>query len=565
MSDPTVLPRPVRDREIASTADGVDITRGYTGPLLIPADKVLRNRGGGDLAIYEQVLSEPKVFADFQQRRLAVTSAEWAVEPASERRADKKAAEFIRTQLQRVGFDARTGGMLFGVFYGYAVAELLYGVEGGQIVWNAIKVRNRRRFRFTPEGELRMLTVSHMWEGVELPREKFWNFCTGADHDDEPYGLGLGHWCYWPVLFKRNGIKFWLSFVEKFAGPTGLGKYDEASTQAERDKLLQAVRAIQSDSGIIIPKGMEVSLLEATRGGTVDYKGLHDTMDETLSKVILGQIASSQGTPGKLGDEKLQSDVRDDIVKADADLVCESLNVGPITWLTRWNFPDADPPRVYRVLEQSEDLNAAAERDERIFNIGFKPTLAEVTSKYGGEWVEVPASAAGLIPGLDPGEPNAVPGLEATGAESVQQTALNGAQIKSLAEIIQQVEAGALDRSRARALIEAGFPAILPEQVSRLLGAKGVAEFAAALQPKTQPNREDQLANMLARVADPVVGGMIDRVRELVDQATSLEEIRDGLLALAPTMPTDRLAEAIQLALAVAGVAGMADAGDDSA
>lgn len=400
-----ILPRPTRDQEIASTRDGLDITRGYTGPLLVPADRVLRQRGGGDLAVYESVLSEPQVQSTLQQRRLAITSKEWTVEPASSRRADKKAAEFISKQLRKIGFDGRTGKMHYGLFYGYAVAELLYGVEDGLIVWTAIKVRNRRRFRFTPGGDLRMLTMSNMFEGVELPKEKFWTFSTGADNDDEPYGLGLAHWCYWPAFFKRNDIKFWLKFVEKFAGPTSVGEYDPSASETEKANLLGALRALQTDSGIIIPKGMAINLIEAARSGTADYKSLHDTMDDTIAKVVLGQTASSQGAPGKLGEDKLQGDVRDELVKADADLLCESLNDGPIKWLTQWNFPDAEPPRVSRVLEDPEDLTARATRDKSIFDMGFRPSLAYVQQTYGGEWLEK-APEPPPVPGV-PGAPPA--------------------------------------------------------------------------------------------------------------------------------------------------------------
>jgi len=382
------VPRPTKDREIASTRDGMDITRGYTGPLLVPADKLLRTRGGSDLSIYEQVLSEPQVHTTFQQRRLAVVNREWQVEAASSRVIDQRAAAHVREQLQRVGFDARTNRMLYGIYYGFAVAELLYGVRDGLITWEQIKVRDRRRFRFTPAGELRMLTFANMFEGVELPPQKFWQFATGSDHDDEPYGLGLGHWCYWPTLFKRNGIKFWLTFIEKFASPTGIGEYDSNASDAEKSKLLGAVQEIQSDSGIIIPKGMEIRLLEAARSGSADYKTLHDTMDETIAKIVLGQSASTQGAPGKLGEEQLQSDVREELVKADADLVCESLNIGPIRWLTQWNFPDADPPRVFRVFDDGDDLSARATRDQSVVGMGFKPTLKYVTETYGGEWVE---------------------------------------------------------------------------------------------------------------------------------------------------------------------------------
>jgi phage gp29-like protein len=470
--------------EIATTQDGMDITRGYTGPLLMPSDNVLRKRGNGDLSIYEQVLSDPQVAATFEQRRRAVTSAEWHVEPASNRRADKKAADFIRSQLQRVGLDKATDKMLYGVFYGYAVAELLYDVtDEGLIGWSAIKVRNRRRFRFTPEGELRMLTLDNMLEGIKLPEEKFWHFCTGADHDDEPYGLGLGHWLYWPALFKRNGIKFWLTFIEKFAAPTAIGKYDAEATATERKRLLQSLRAIQTDSGIIIPKGMEVSLLEAARAGTVDYRTLHDTMDATIAKVVLGQTASTQGTPGKLGNEELQSDVRDDIIKADADLVCESLNLGPIAWLTRMNFADADPPRVYRALEEPEDLNSTAERDNKIYTLGFKPTLAYIQSTYGGEWIE-------------------------------RQT-----------------------------------PAALEGPVA---GAPPAAEFAAG----GEADPPTQMVNQLDRSAGRSVNRWIDQIRLLVDNASSWDEVRDGLGALIPEMTLDDYADAMAEATAAARLAG---------
>ncbi|MDN5924354.1 MAG: DUF935 domain-containing protein, partial [Xanthomonadales bacterium] len=183
--------RPELGREIATTSDGIDITRGFTGPLLTPYDSVLRTRGGNDLVIYEQVLSDAEVKATLGQRQLAVTQCEWQVDAASDKRIDKKAAEDLRQQLHAVGWDNITTKMRFGVFYGFAGAELIYKPDGSRIVIDAIKVRNRRRFRFTPDGELRLLTPTSMTEGEPATAPYFWNFQTGADNDDEPYGLGL--------------------------------------------------------------------------------------------------------------------------------------------------------------------------------------------------------------------------------------------------------------------------------------------------------------------------------------------------------------------------------------
>lgn len=413
------IPRPQGNREIATTGDGMDITRGYTGPLLLPTDSVLRNRGGYDLQIYEQVYSNHEVKATFQQRQLAVTRCEWQVEPGGKRAIDKAAADFLREQLHAVGWDNVTTKMLFGVFYGYAVAEIVYKPGLRFVEIDRIIVRNRRRFRYGEHGELRLLTTRNRYPGEEAPKPYFWDFCVGADNDDEPYGLALAHWLYWPDLFMRNDIKFWLIFLEKFGMPTAAGKYDPDASDVEKSRLLQAVRAIQTDSGIIMPKGMEVELLEAARSGTADYQVMYNTMCAAIQKVVLGQTASTQGTPGKLGNDELAGDVREDIVTADADLVCESFNRGPARWLTQWNFPGAEPPRVYRVTQKPEDLAKRAERDERVSRMGFKPKLVYITETYGEGWEE-----AQPAPPSDPGgasfaEPPPAPGPDALIADQL--------------------------------------------------------------------------------------------------------------------------------------------------
>lgn len=486
------LPRPKLGREIATTGDGIDITRGYTGPLLLPFDSILRSRGAYDLQIYEQVRSDEEVKATFGQRLSAVTQREWQVDAGGDRRVDRQAAEWLRKQLKKLRWDATSEKMRYGIFYGYGVAELIYGVDEGKICIDAIKVRNRRRFRYGKDGELRMLTPSAMHEGVPCERQYFWDFCCGADHDDEPYGLGLAHWLYWPVLFKRNGIKFWMIFLEKFGMPTGIGRYDVNASDAERADLLHATRAMQTDSGIIIPKGMDLDLLEASRSGTADYKSLHETMNASIQKAVLGQTASTQGTPGKLGGEDLQGDVFAGVIKSDADLECESFNLGPVLRLMHWNFPTADPPRVYRVTEEPEDMNTRAERDGKIVKMGFRPTLAYITDTYGGDWQEQrPDTSAAPTPATS--------------------SAIAGPEFADAAE-------------RIAAFVEGN------------------------------PGPVEQLAGQLDRRLRPAGRKWIDQVRGLAQRAESMEELRDGLLAL--DLDLDEYADAMAEALTASTLAG---------
>lgn len=384
MTDDTIqTPQP--GLEIATTGDGRDITRPYTTGLMQASDRILTGRGGGNLEIYEQVLSDSQVKACFEQRRSAVTSCEWQVEPASDRRIDRKAADWLRDNLQHIGWDARTDRMLYGVFYGFSAAELVWEVRDGKLGWRAIKVRNRRRFAFDQAGALRLLTPQNMTEGEPAQAPYFWHIATGADNDDEPYGIGLAHWCYWPALFKRHDVGYWLTFLEKFGMPTGVGEFPAGATHAERSRLLGAVRAIRTDSGVILPAGMKINLLEAARSGTADYKTLHDTMDEAIAKAVLGQTMTTDNGSSK-AQADVHMDVRQDIVKADADLICESFNAGPARWLTMFNFDGADPPRVFRVVEEPEDLDALADRDGKVFALGFRPSLEYVRQQYGDHW-----------------------------------------------------------------------------------------------------------------------------------------------------------------------------------
>ena len=373
-------------REIATTRDGRDITRGYVDslPILPPTDRVLQVRGGGSYELYEEVLRDDQVASTFNQRGLAVVSREWEVKPGGDRPIDIAAADFLEETLKHIRFDAITRKMLFGIFYGFAVGECLWARDGRFVVLDEIKVRKQRRFAFTPESELRLLTSSNPF-GEPLPPRKFWAFATGSDNDDDPYGLGLAHWLYWPVFFKRNGIKFWLIFLEKFGQPTAVGKYQGSATAEEKTRLLQALEAIMVDSGITIPDGMAIELLEAARSGTADYTSLYDRMNAAISKVVVGQTMTTEDGSSR-SQAEVHMDVRQDLVKADADLICDSLNCGPVLWLTQWNFPDAMPPKVWRVIEEPEDLSKQAERDKIIFEMGFRPSLQYIRDTYGEGW-----------------------------------------------------------------------------------------------------------------------------------------------------------------------------------
>lgn len=363
-----------------------------------PSDSVLKSRGSADnLDLYRELLRDDQVRSTFQQRRTATTQAELIVDPGAEDATSKAAAEALKANLNRLRWDDITDKALYSVFYGWGIAEVIWEPFENLVSIAEIKVRDRARFRFGRDGTLYLRTI----KGLEaMPERKFWTLATGADNDDEPYGLGIAHSIYWPVWFKRNDLKFWLTFLERFGQPTAVakvpaGQINDPNVVADAQALL---RNIATDAGIVIPDNVVVELLEAARTGSADYGAMHSAMDAAISKVVLSQTMTTDNG-SSLAQAKVHQGVAGHVVKADADFVCEAFNRTVVKWWTEWNFPGAIPPRVWRNTEPPEDLNARALRDSNIIKLGYEPDEAYIQETYGEGWVkkkEQPAPAMGF-------------------------------------------------------------------------------------------------------------------------------------------------------------------------
>ena len=365
--------------------------------LMTSADTVLNNKGGiGHLNVYRELLRDDQVASVWQQRRLALTRCKTVVEPGADDDASRAAAEQLQRELDAMNWDDITDKQLYALFYGWGVAEVMWapGDDGG-VRFADVRVRERARFRFDYEQGL------HLWRStggfIKMPAEKFWVCRAGADNHDEPYGIGLAHALFWPVFFKRNDIKFWLTFLEKFGQPTTLvrlpgGKIDDP---AERKKAVAMLRAIATDAGIVAPMDVPIELLEAARGGAADYAGMHAAMNAAISKIVLSQTMTTDDGSSR-AQAQVHNGVKQQIVEADSDLLCGSFNRGPVRWWTTWNFPDAAPPRVYRHTEPPADQAAQADRDTKIAALGFEPTDDYIRETYGEGWTRKAAQAPAM-------------------------------------------------------------------------------------------------------------------------------------------------------------------------
>jgi phage gp29-like protein len=471
-----------------------DIGAIFSEDLRVANDEILRTKGAGDLVIYAKVLTDAQCYSTFKQLRTDIISRETHVEPGGDRPIDKEASDDLELQLARIGWDQVTRKMLTGLWYGYSVGEDMYSVTGSHVNLDAILVRKARRFRFDKNGDLRLIRRDNP-TGSVMPKAKFWTFRADADDDDDPYPLGLGYYCYWPVWFKRNMMRYWALWGEKFASPTPVVKYTPGATEEQRKKALALAKQLLMGGSIAMPNTLAFELLEALARAGDDYEKFCKYVDALITKIILCQTMTTDNG-SSLAQGQVHAEVKAEVSKSYADLICESFMRGPGTWLTTWNYPGAALPKLWRDYSESEDLKAAADRDKSLNDIGYRPTAERMQEVYGA--------------GYEP--------------------------------------------------VKAPPPAVVPPQLTGTAPAPPAVAFAEPAPAPVVGPADDAVERILALDGwQKVIGDEVDEIVRFCEGAASLEEVRNKLADLQKTNP-DAVTESLARVMFAANVAGQVDA-----
>lgn len=499
--------------EFMTLSDGVLDLAHFAGELLPNPDKILVSLGG-DLRNYAKLLRDDQVQSLMQQRQDALIGSEWEVVPGGEDARDEEAADFLREQLSALSWDAITRKMHKGLLYGYSVGECLWGQDGNRITLQDIRVRKPWRFGFGKNGELKLRVMADV---TLMPDRKFWVTTWGADDDDNRYGVGLGYHLWWPCYLKRNGAKFWAAYLDRFGTPSTKATYPNGATEEEKNTALRAARALRSESAVAMPEGFDIQILEASHTGTASYAEFLNYWDDAIAKIILGQTGTTrQGQYAGTGD--VLEGVKAEMIKADADLLCESFNSGPAVWLTEWNFPGANPPQVWRKVVNARKTQAETERDKATFALGLELSDEEISRRYGDAWQR------------RGGTPQATP---ATPSFAERNTLTAGGAARALPGVRGEGETDSLC-------------------------------FASVTSPEREEDEPGSLVNQLAEVADSPVADMVEAIRRELDETIasggSFAEFSARLSDLYPILDTAELVEALEGAFLAANLAGRADA-----
>jgi phage gp29-like protein len=379
-------------------------------------DQMMRD-DPGVFAYYRDLEEKDDQIAQcLETRKNGVLSRERQLVAASKDAADQKVMEFVKEVLAAIpNFDNVLAELLDAPAFGLTVAETIWQYDGARIYVEDLKARPPEWFLFNPviqmqNGPLRL--KKNIWDldGVVVPEHKFvvWSF---RPRYGNRRGRPLLRRLFWPSWIKRNAIRLWLKYAEKGPGTIAV-KYRAGSGDEEQRQALKAAEDISATTAVAFPEGftIEESLLKAARSvpSEIFRALLKEYADAAIAKIILGQTLTSAGSDQGAGSRALgqvHQDVRLEIVRADAGALMTAINDQVVRPLVTFNFgPDTPAPKWEITVEEPEDLDLHAKRDQILQQMGTPIPKKYALSTYGipelEEGDEILEPRAQALPGL---------------------------------------------------------------------------------------------------------------------------------------------------------------------
>ena len=353
---------------------------------------VLQQAASGDshayLTLAEEIEERDLHYScELGKRKLAVSALPVVVEAASDDSHDVKLADAVRDMTKHDGFRGLCKDLLDGIAKGYSVCEIIW--DRSSAAWSPVsyKWRDPRFFTFDQETrcQIRLLDEQDMAYGIELEPYKFIvhypHLKTGI-----PIRGGLARVAAWAWLCKSYTVKDWLAFAEVFGMPLRVGKYGPGASPDDINVLKMAVANLGSDAAAVIPQSMLIEFVESAKstGGDGLFLKLADWLDAQVSKGVLGQTASASGTPGKLGNDETQNEVRHDIRDDDAMQLSATLGRDLVKPFIDLNFgPQEQYPQIFLRAADEDDITVLTTALKELVPLGLEVEQSVVRDRIG--------------------------------------------------------------------------------------------------------------------------------------------------------------------------------------
>jgi phage gp29-like protein len=330
---------------------------------------------------------DPHYSSVLRTRKLAVSGLPVHVIAADDSKQSAKMADDIRQLIDDPAYDDLANNALDAIGKGYSVNEIMWDTSGA--LWRPQEYRWRDPRHFIPDRNspdtLRLLDEADRVSGVQLPPYKFVVHRPKLKSGIALRG-GLARVVALSYVCKMYGIKDWLAYMEVYGMPLRIGRYPSSANEDDKRILKMAVASIGSDAAAILPDSMMIEFqdVSSAHGGADVFARLVEWIDKQVSKAVLGQTASTEGTVGRLGSDKAQDEVRQDLILADAKQLAATINRDLVRPYIDLNYGQQSVyPRIHITIPEQDDLDALADNLSKLVPLGLRVSATEIRNKLG--------------------------------------------------------------------------------------------------------------------------------------------------------------------------------------
>lgn len=190
----------------------------------------------------------------------------------------------------------------------------------------------------------------------------------------EPYGESVLKKLFFPIRLKNAGLQFWAEFLERFGNPWAVAK-----TDMDGEEMAEQVYNMLSGSTATI--GLDESIDIVQPSSNVDFEKLIGYCDNQINKVILGANLTANVKDGSYAAAQTHNEIREDMAANDEKILLFVLNRA-VKFFKEVNNLDLEI--IVKIYDTKPNI-ALATRDEKIANMGFKPTNDYIRETYNYE------------------------------------------------------------------------------------------------------------------------------------------------------------------------------------
>ena len=321
----------------------------------------------------------------FNTRRNALSGVQYDIAPADpDNPRAVELAEELKKELKKcssangkVSFYQLRRTLAQAIISPFAAAEIVWTPGGGL---GGFVPLDGFHFSCRNSQELKLITKDYP-NGLDLVQNKFVIHRLGNTVDI----VRDGHirTLAWLHVFQNYPIKDLAAFVERYGMPFVVAKVGSEAWENDRDVIRRLIRNFGPSGGGVFSKAVEVELLQAASTGGDVYFRLLDYTGSAITKVLLGQTASSGDSSGLSGGDA-QSSVRQDILDADGRAIEDTINTQIFLPWTLYRCGDENLAPVLKLQTTPEaDLTPFANMVLTLYNAGFECDPDEVGERVG--------------------------------------------------------------------------------------------------------------------------------------------------------------------------------------